>query len=65
MDSETNFSQIEDYLFLGNDRCAKNLPLLKDAGITHIVSAIGERHHPNEFTYLSRYIKDVDTHDIK
>ena len=49
----TDISQINDYLFIGNHKIAKDLERLDEFGITHIVNCADELEH-----YVDKYDKE-------
>lgn len=52
----TDISQIDNHLFIGNRHAAKNLCLLKEHGITHVVNCADELEH---------YVENYESNDIK
>ena len=54
-------------LLLGAEQCAKDLPLLRREGVTHIVNCAGlacANHHPAAFEYLKLNLQDTAREDI-
>ena len=60
-------SQITDDLFLGADTVARDLKLLKENGITHVLNTAGvacKNYHEGEFVYKTLHLHDTPREDI-
>lgn len=59
---------IEDFIYLGGDKVANNLELLKKNGITHVInSAAGysANYFPNDFVYKTYHLGDNNKENIE
>jgi hypothetical protein len=54
--------QILEGLYLGNRESARDLRLLREAGITHVINCAEElpNYHDGQFTYLALKLRDPD-----
>ena len=60
-------SQVEERIFLGSDTVARDLPLLRSHGVTHVLNAAGvacHNYHEGELEYKTMYLYDSNTQDI-
>tara|TARA_B100001964_G_C14059147_1_gene520568 strand:+ start:188 stop:748 length:561 start_codon:yes stop_codon:yes gene_type:complete len=66
LSSNTDISQITDNIYVGNISTGTNLELLKEKGITHIISALSHFSppHPNDFEYLHIQCYDMEFQPI-
>ena len=64
--SNTNISRITDTIYVGNMSTGTNLQLLRDLGVTHVISALScfDPPYPNEFKYLSIFCHDWEFEPI-
>jgi len=64
--NNNDISQITDNIYVGNLSTGTNKELLKELGITHVVSALSHFYppHPDDFQYLHVYAYDVIDFDI-
>ncbi|CAG9322140.1 unnamed protein product [Blepharisma stoltei] len=61
-------SELDDGLYVGSDRVARDLNLLKANGITHIINCAGnvcKNYYPDDFAYLTFFLKDSKTEPIE
>ena len=61
-------SELAPGLFVGSDIVARDLPKLKQHGITHIINCaanVCRNYFPSEFTYLHYFLKDTRTESIE
>jgi len=60
-------SKITENLYLGGDTIARNLDILKQTGITHILNCAGtacQEYHPSEFIYKTLFLYDATSENI-
>jgi len=64
----TAISELYPGLFVAGDIIARDKALLKSKGVTHIVNCAGNvcgNYHPEDFHYLSYFLKDSNTENIE
>ncbi|MFS7958845.1 putative protein-tyrosine-phosphatase [Helianthus anomalus] len=60
-------SRIIDHVFLGSDLVAKNLDVLRENGITHVLNCVGfvcPEYFKNDLVYKTLWLRDTPTEDI-
>ena len=66
--SEICSEVMKNFLYVGGESIASNREVLKEMGVTHVVNCAADvcrNLFPNDFTYLTYYLKDSKTENIE